>query len=110
MSCRGKSLKAVKNIVVFTSIGFSLSTPLAVRAQQAGATLFENVRIFDGKSDALSGPTNVLIKANKIEKISAAPIAVDAAQTAGISGGGRVSGRGLLAHLTSSRVSAPARE
>jgi imidazolonepropionase-like amidohydrolase len=96
MSCWGKFLKAVKNIVVFTSIGFSLSTPLAVRAQQAGATLFENVRIFDGKSDALSGPTNVLIKANKIEKISAAPIAVDAAQTAGISGGGRVLMPGLI--------------
>jgi imidazolonepropionase-like amidohydrolase len=96
MSCWGKSLKAVKNIVVFTSIGFSLSTPLAVRAQQAGAMLFENVRIFDGKSDALSGPTNVLIKANKIEKISAAPITVDAAQTAGISGGGRVLMPGLI--------------
>jgi imidazolonepropionase-like amidohydrolase len=96
MSCWGKSLKAVKNIVVFTSIGFSLSTPLAVRAQQAGATLFENVRIFDGKSDALSGPTNVLIKANKIEKISAAPITVDVAQVARISGGGRVLMPGLI--------------
>ena len=96
MSCWGKSLKAVKNIVVFTSIGFSLSTPLAVRAQQAGAMLFENVRIFDGKSDALSGPTNVLIKANKIEKISTAPITVDVAQTATISGGGRVLMPGLI--------------
>jgi hypothetical protein len=34
--------------------------------------LFENVRIFDGRSDALSGPSNVLIRGNKIEKISAA--------------------------------------
>ena len=96
MSCWGKSLQAAKNLVVFTSIGFSLSTPLAARAQQGGATLFENVRIFDGRSDALSGPSNVLIKGNKIEKISVAPIPVDAAQTARISGGGRVLMPGLI--------------
>ena len=43
----------------------------------AGATLFENVRIFDGKSDALSAPSDVLVKSNVIERISASPITLD---------------------------------
>ena len=43
----------------------------------AGSTLFENVRIFDGKSAALSTPSNVLVRGNIIERISASPITVD---------------------------------
>jgi imidazolonepropionase-like amidohydrolase len=48
-------------------------------AQQAPQTavLFQNVRIFDGKSDALSPPSNVLVRGNKIDKISTDPIAID---------------------------------
>jgi imidazolonepropionase-like amidohydrolase len=48
-------------------------------AQQAPQTavLFQNVRIFDGKSDALSQPSNVLVRGNKIDKISTGPIAID---------------------------------
>ena len=41
------------------------------------ATLFQNVRIFDGKSAALSAPSNVLVRGNTIERISASPITVD---------------------------------
>jgi imidazolonepropionase-like amidohydrolase len=40
-------------------------------------TLFQNVRIFDGKSAALSSPSNVLVRGNTIERISASPITVD---------------------------------
>src|ERR1700740_1837990 len=36
-----------------------------------GATLFQNVRIFDGKNAALSAPSSVLVKGNTIEQISA---------------------------------------
>jgi len=73
MSCWAKSLKAAKNLVVLlASIGFSPSTSPAAQAQQGqgSATLFENVRIFDGKSDALSGPKNfvVIMKYGKIHK------------------------------------------
>ena len=39
--------------------------------------LFQNVRIFDGKSAALSAPSNVLVRGNTIERISASPIIVD---------------------------------
>ena len=36
----------------------------------ADDVLFENVRIFDGKSDALSASTNVLVRGNIIAEIS----------------------------------------
>jgi imidazolonepropionase-like amidohydrolase len=59
--------------------------------------LFENVRVFDGKSAQLSGPTNVLVRGNTIEKISSAPIAVDrSATTRIINGGGRTLMPGLI--------------
>ena len=62
-------------------------------AQQNGApvTLFNNVRVFDGKSASLSQPTNVLVRGNLIEKISQTPIPVDrSATTRIIEGGGRI--------------------
>jgi imidazolonepropionase-like amidohydrolase len=60
-------------------------------------TLFQNVRIFDGKSDALSAPSNVLVRGNKIEAISTQPIAVDRrADTRIIDGGGRTLMPGLI--------------
>ena len=43
----------------------------------AAVTLIQNVRIFDGKSAALSAPSNVLVRGNTIERISVTPIAVD---------------------------------
>jgi predicted amidohydrolase YtcJ len=54
----------------------------------AGATLFENVRIFDGKGASLSAPSNVLIKGNFIERISTEPIAAEPGVTV-IAGNGR---------------------
>lgn len=60
-------------------------------------TLFENVRVFDGKSEALSTSMNVLVRGNTIEKISHEPIPVDrAASTTIIAGGGRVLMPGLI--------------
>ena len=48
----------------------------AARAQtgQPKGTLFENVRIFDGKSDKLSAPSNVLVLGNLIKSISTTAI------------------------------------
>jgi imidazolonepropionase-like amidohydrolase len=60
-----------------------------------GATLFENVRIFDGKSATLSAPTHVLVRGNKIDRISASPISVEAGATV-IQAGGRVLMPGLI--------------
>ena len=60
---------------------FDLSAPGAVPApvlvSGGPTTLFQNVRIFDGKSATLSAPSNVLVRNHVIERISASPIAVD---------------------------------
>ena len=64
----------------------------------AGAvTLFQNVRIFDGKSAALSAPSNVLVRGNTIERISVNPITVDTnANVRVIAANGRVLMPGLI--------------
>ena len=62
-----------------------------------GTTLFQNVRIFDGRSSVLSAPSNVLVKGGTIERISASPIAIDAnANVRIIAAGGRVLMPGLI--------------
>jgi imidazolonepropionase-like amidohydrolase len=59
--------------------------------------LFQNVRIFDGKTATLSAPSNVLVRGNKIEKISTAAISGEPRQGAMIiDGGGRVLMPGLI--------------
>lgn len=59
------------------------------------ATLFKNVRIFDGKGNSLSAPSNVLVKGNIIERISTAPIAIEPGATM-IASNGRALMPGLL--------------
>src|SRR5262249_4698729 len=61
-----------------------------------GATLFENVRIFDGKSAALSSPSNALVRGNTIERISADPISVEGSAVRVIAADGRVLMSGLI--------------
>jgi imidazolonepropionase-like amidohydrolase len=62
-----------------------------------GDTIFQNVRIFDGKSGALSGPKHALVRGNLIERISAAPIPTDrSATTLLIDGNGRTLMPGLI--------------
>ena len=73
------------------------------------AMLFENVRIFDGTSSALSAPSNVLVRGNKIDKIATAPISVgpDVDVTV-IRGEGRTLMPGLIdahAHLAMTTIS-----
>lgn len=68
----------------------------AVAQERSAVTLFENVRIFDGKNATLSAASNVLVRGNIIESISTVPIAVDRrADTRVIAGGGRVLMPGL---------------
>jgi imidazolonepropionase-like amidohydrolase len=60
-------------------------------------TLFNNARVFDGKSTSLSEPTNVLVRGKLIERISRAPIPIDRdATTTIIDGGGRTLMPGLI--------------
>ncbi len=67
-------------------------------APSGGAvTLFQNIRIFDGKSSTLSGPRNVLVRGKRIERISAGAIPTDrSATTVLIDGGGRTLMPGLI--------------
>jgi imidazolonepropionase-like amidohydrolase len=59
--------------------------------------LFENVRIFDGKSDTLSAAMNVLVRGNTIAEISKEPIPTDLSANAKIiAGGGRTLMPGLI--------------
>ena len=66
-------------------------------AEPPALTLFENVRIFDGKSEQLSANMNVLVRGNTIEKISKDPIPIDGDPSAKIiAGGGRTLMPGLI--------------
>lgn len=77
--------------------GFLFLAHTALAADPPTAILFENVRIFDGKSDALSASMNVLVRGNTIEKISKAAIQTDGDPAAKvISGGGRTLMPGLI--------------
>jgi imidazolonepropionase-like amidohydrolase len=78
---------------ILTAIVMSLAAWSSAQAQQSPAVLFQNVRIFDGKNAALSAPSNVLVRDNKIEKISTAAITADGQV---INGGGRVLMPGLI--------------
>lgn len=74
--------------------------PSASQAQNTApdaVTLFQNVRIFDGRNAALSAPSHVLIRGNVIERISTTPIPADRrADTRIIDGGGRTLMPGLI--------------
>jgi len=66
-------------------------------APPPAAVLFENVRVFDGTSERLSPPRNVLVVGNKIQTIAEAPIAppTGAALTR-IAGNGRTLMPGMI--------------
>src|SRR5262245_58479301 len=76
---------------------WALTAPLNAQTQPPAVTVFQNVRIFDGKSGQLSRPSHVLIRGNKIERISSAPIPTDQrVDTVLIDGGGRTLMPGLI--------------
>jgi len=71
----------------------------AAQAQDAqpAAVMIENVRIFNGTSDRLSAPSNVLVVGNSIKAISNAPIAAPpGTPVTRIQGGGRTLMPGLI--------------
>ena len=74
-----------------------LAAPLNAQTSPLAATVFQNVRIFDGKADQLSGLSHVLIRGNRIERISSTPIATDRRpDTVLIDGAGRTLMPGLI--------------
>lgn len=72
------------------SPGHNPNSPLA-------AVLFENVQIFDGVSDTLTAPSNVLVVGNRIQAIDTQPLPIPAdLGVARINGVGRVLMPGLI--------------
>ncbi len=80
------------------SIGYAQTLSAQAQAPaEPKATLFENVRIFDGRNAMLSPPGNVLVKGNVIERVSTTPIDVSAEPDVQVlSGTGRVLMPGLI--------------
>ncbi|MBO1113826.1 amidohydrolase family protein [Bordetella petrii] len=66
----------------------------AGHAPAAEPILLQNVRIFDGTSARLSGPSSVLVRGGVIEKISGQPLSAEGARV--IDGGGRTLMPGLI--------------
>ncbi len=67
---------------------------LLVGAAPAQFVLFQNVRVFDGVSDQLSAPVQVLVRGNLIEKISSTAVPAEGATV--IDGAGRTLMPGLI--------------
>src|SRR5687768_7234722 len=77
--------------------GAAEAAPAASIPSGGAVTLCQNVRLFDGKSSVLTGPSNVLVSGNRIERISTDPIPADrSATTVLIEGGGRTLMPGLI--------------
>src|SRR5262245_43548504 len=96
---RGKyrSLMLATLLLGLCQAGQAQQTSGAAPSAAGAITLFQNVRIFDGKSSTLSGPRNVLVRGNQIERISTSPIPTDrSASTVLIDGGGRTLMPGLI--------------
>jgi len=86
-------------MTVFRWIVFAVFLVVAPAHTQTppAPTLFQNVRVFDGKSGRLSAPSHVLVQGNKIDRISSTPIVLDESTGAvRIDGGGRTLMPGLI--------------
>ena len=95
------------------SCGIFLSTfayfhEVSAQAAQQSATLYENVRVFDGKSQKLSSPSNVLVVGNLIKNIANKPIEIPAGlSVTKIAGDGRTLMPGLIDAHTHIYLGAP---
>lgn len=96
-STRASCASLVLAAIIFTgSCDVSLAQGTQVPSPGGGTTLFQNVRIFDGKSAVLSAPSSVLVRGNRIETISTQPVAADRrAEAFVVDGGGRTLMPGL---------------
>src|SRR5262245_21593360 len=99
-------MQAVRRILIGVVLAAAIAlVPVALAQGPAPAgqgpastgVVFENVRIFDGTSDRLSGPSHVLVVGNVIKTISSTPIADPAGTTVQrIQGNGRTLMPGLI--------------
>src|SRR5262249_41138365 len=88
-------------VIIAWSIAFALlcglAAPVSAQTPSPASTVIQNVRIFDGTGGQLSGPSHVLVRGNRIERIASTPIVSDRrADTVLIDGGGRTLMPGLI--------------
>ena len=111
---RTKACLLAAMLCVGSGNAFAHELPMAAESggasQSVGGTqqrpvLFQNVRVFDGKSGVVSGPRNVLVRGRVIERISTDSIADPNAQV--IEGNGRVLMPGLIDAHWHSMMAAP---
>ncbi len=93
----GRSNAAALAMGLLAFMNDSAAAAQVAQVAQQTAVIIENVRIFNGTSEQLSAPSNVLVVGNLIRTISVAAIA-DPAATAvtRIQGGGRTLMPGLI--------------
>ena len=105
LGARGSmKLAAFVTILEICTLGQAQQPPAT-----GNATLFLNVRVFDGKSSTLSPSSSVLVKGNTIERVSTSPIDAGAiGNVTVVNGGGRVLMPGLIdAHWHAVMASVP---
>src|SRR5262249_28160490 len=110
---RGIAMRLDRRLkIVLSALVLCAALPEIARTQGAASVaahppvLFRDVRIFDGKSGRVSGPSDVLVRGNLIERIAASQ-AVEPGATV-IDGKGRVLMPGLIdAHWHSIFVGIP---
>ena len=84
-------------LVVLACTGILAPRVAFAQTPPPATTVFHNVRVFDGKGSQLSGPSHVLVRGNRIERISSTPIATEPrADLVLIDGGGRTLMPGLI--------------
>ena len=109
MKLNAPLLIATAALGIFAAVNLSGQESGAPPAKSQRVTLFINVRIFDGKTDKLSVPSNVLVRGNMIETISTNPIPTDrSADTTIVDGKGKTLMPGLIdAHVHTMMESIP---
>ena len=90
-----RPLQIVLGIIAALGLAAAHAAPAA--NAQSSVVIFENVRIFDGTADRLSGPSNVLVIGKVITQISSAPLTPPpATSVTRIAGDGRTLMPGLI--------------
>ena len=87
----------LKTAAVLLAMAAGAAATASAQAQQPTGVVFENVRIFDGTSDRLTEPSNVLVVGNTIKAVSR--IAIEAPAGVAVTrvlGGGRTLMPGLI--------------
>ncbi len=96
-------------LIASIALGVCLPAQTQQLPSSRSATLFLNVRIFDGRSDNLSPPSSVLVTGNTIERVTTSSLDPGAIENVRvIDGGGRVLMPGLIdAHWHAFMASVP---